>query len=514
MRKMNRLAALLAVLVMSTTMASTAFADESVAVEAPAATTGTITVQNAVNGETYTLYKIFDATTDTNDNTAVSYTIPEGVNYVDKEFNGLFETRSNGDKTYVIGLKSGKTNNDLVKWLNKNGSKGVRVKEVTKANGTAVTFADLKYGYYYIHSSLANAEGLAMAVTLQASDVMAQEKNVESGWGDQGGKTIATEDGDVTFSIGENIPYKVTYEKAYNFYVEDDNGTKKAHKIYNYVLEDTMPAAVTLDADSFVVKVNDQDVKTDAITGNEYSYSSSTDANGNLKFKLTIPWAKTDNATEDDFYYHDAPAKIVVTYNGVLNSAVETGSTKNDKNTNKAIMYYNTTTKSGEEKDAPVYSGQIKITKVDGSIKTDDGTYTKKLKGATFVVKRGTEYLKYTDNEGTDDAFGTTTNIKDATKYVTNDAGEVVIRGLKQGTYKLVEIQAPDGYNVLKDDVEVNLTYGNVDGQDTLVVAPVVKNFHGIQLPSTGGMGTTVFAIVGLLVMAGAAVTLIIKKRA
>lgn len=510
MRKMNRLAALLAVLVMSTTMASTAFADGSAAVEEPAATTGTITVQNAVNDKTYTLYKIFDATTDTNDKTAVSYTIPADVKYVDEKFNSLFETRSNGDKTYVIGLQSGKTNNDLVKWLNENGSKGVRVKEVRKTKGTAVTFEDLKYGYYYIHSDLPNAQGLAMAVTLNSLNVMAQEKNEQSGWGENGGKTVNIVGTDMTFNIGDTIPYKVTYEKAYNFYVDEN---KKAQKIYNYVLEDTMPAAVTLDENSFVVTVNGTNVQKKQDGANDNGYSFSVDANDNKKFTLTIPWAKTGNAANDDFYYHDAPARIVVTYNGVLNSNVVTGSGEKN-NINKASMYYNNSINGGEEKHASVYSGQIKITKVDGSTKTNDGTYTKKLKGATFVVKRGAEYLKYTDNAGTDYAFGTTTNIKDATKYVTNDDGEVVIRGLKQGTYKLVEIQAPDGYNVLNEDVEVNLAYGNGDGQDTLVVAPVVENFKGAQLPSTGGMGTTVFAIVGLLVMAGAAVTLIVKKRA
>ena len=505
MRKMNRLAALLAVLVMSTTMASTAFADGPAAVvEAPAATKGTITVQNAVNNKSYTLYKIFDATTDTKDNTAVSYTIPNDVTYVDAEFNSLFETRSNGDKTYVIGLKSGKTNNDLVNWLNINGVKGVHLKEMTKAMGTAVTFSNLDYGYYYIHSNLPNTQGLAMAVTLKSSNVMAQEKNEQSGWGDNGGKTVNIDGTDMTFNIGDTIPYKVTYEKAYNFYVDKD---KKAQKIFNYVLEDTMPAAVTLNKGSFKVTVNGTVVpkKQDGVNDNGYSFS--VDAADNKKFKLTIPWAETDNAANDDFYYHDAPAEIVVTYNGVLNSNVVTGS--DDNNINKASMYYNTSIKGGEDKKAPIYSGAIQITKVDGDSK--DG---KKLAGATFVVKNGDNYLKYIDNPGTDDAYLPTKNVKEATKYVTDKDGKVIIPGLKQGTYKLVEIQAPDGYNVLKEDVTVTLAYGKNDGQDTLVVAKVVENFKGIQLPSTGGMGTTVFAIVGLLVMAGAAVTLIVKKRA
>ena len=67
---------------------------------------------------------------------------------------------------------------------------------------------------------------------------------------------------------------------------------------------------------------------------------------------------------------------------------------------------------------------------------------------------------------------------------------------------------------MLNGTESVTLTFDPNSKQNTLVVAPVVENFKGVQLPSTGGMGTTVFAIVGLLVMAGAAVTLIVKKRA
>ena len=513
MRKMNRLAALLAVLVMSTTMASTAFAEDPVTAEASVASTGTITVQNTVKGATYTLYKIFDATTN---GTSVSYTVPEGTS---EEFytaiDTIFEIRSQGGKKYVVGLKEGKTNADLFKWLKTNGIQG-KNKGSNECTGSNVTFGNLEYGYYYIHSSLANSDnGLAMAVTLQSPNVKAQEKNVDSGWGEHGGKTIATSDGEVTFRIGETIPYKVTYENAYNFHVVDEkNGTKKAHKIYQYVLEDTMPAAVTLNENSFVVTVNNHDVmKDDEITENNYTYSLETDANGNKKFRLTIPWAKTTEEANDDFFYHDAPAEIVVTYSGVLNSKVVTGSNKHEENTNKASMYYNNNIKSGDDKDAPIYSGEIKITKVDGGSKQVDGTYETKLPGATFVVKSGNNYLKYED-----DAYSTTTNVNEATRYVTDGKGEVIIRGLKQGTYELVEIQAPAGYNVLNGTQSVTLEFDReFNGEstsDTLVFAPVVENFKGIQLPSTGGMGTVAFAVAGLIVMAGAAVTLIIKKRA
>lgn len=89
-------------------------------------------------------------------------------------------------------------------------------------------------------------------------------------------------------------------------------------------------------------------------------------------------------------------------------------------------------------------------------------------------------------------------------------SGEATIDGLKNGTYYLVEDVAPKGYNKLTEKVEVSITGNEEDGYKNAVV----YNNAGIKLPSTGGMGTTVFAIVGLLVMAGAAVTLIVKKRA
>ena len=97
-----------------------------------------------------------------------------------------------------------------------------------------------------------------------------------------------------------------------------------------------------------------------------------------------------------------------------------------------------------------------------------------------------------------------------ATILAGQTSGEATIDGLKDGTYYLVEDVAPKGYNKLTENVEVIIAGDETDGYEHAVV----YNKAGIKLPSTGGMGTTVFAIVGLLVMAGAAVTLIVKKRA
>ena len=509
MRKMNRLAALLAILMMSSTMAATTYADEPAATTA-ATGTGSITVQNAVKGATYTAYRIFDATANGD---AVSYTIPDG-----KTYSGLdtyFTKSTNGGKTYVQLNSADEAG--LFNWLKGLTGSAINAGEVTCADGKDITFSNLPYGYYYIKSSLDTGSGLATAITLNDSNVKAQEKNVVPGWGD-GTKTVATADGDDTFSIGETIPYKVSFEEAYNFYIETVEGKSTAHKIYNYILEDTMPAAVTLEKNSFKVTVNDVDINADASEDNNSSVSFD---DTNHKFTVTIPWAATTDAEKDDFFYHDAPAKIVVTYNGVLTSTANLGSVMDQKNNNKAEFKYNDEISTGE-KEKEVYSGKITIDKVEA---VKPGETPKKLEGAKFVVidkaskdTEGVKYLKYdaTANDGKG-AFSwlEKKDAAQATVYTTDVNGAAEISGLAAGTYYLLEIEAPQGYNVLTDAQPVTLTKGVDDDKvDHLLMTAQVANNKGTILPSTGGMGTVAFAVVGLIVMAGAAITLIIKKRA
>ena len=508
MRKMNRLAALLAILMMSSTMAATTYADEPASATATTGT-GSITVQNAVKDATYTAYRIFDTTANGD---AVSYTIPDGKTYTDIE--KYFTLSTNGGKTYVQ-LIDNVDNAALFNWLKGLTGSAINAGEKMCGDGKDITFSNLPYGYYYIKSSLDNGTGLATAITLKDSNVKAQEKNVVPGWGD-GTKTVATADGDDTFSIGETIPYKVTFEKAYNFYIETTEGKSTAHKIYNYILEDTMPSAVTLEKNSFKVTVNGVDINTDASEDNNSDVSFDDD---NHMFTVTIPWAATNNADNDDFFYHDAPAEIVVTYNGVLTSTANLGSVKDQKNNNKAEFKYNDEISTGT-KEKEVYSGKITIDKVDAS------DTTKKLEGAKFVVidkvdkdgkaDTGAKYLKYDETaNGGKGAFSWKDSLGEATVYTTDKNGAVKISGLAAGTYYLLETEAPKGYNVLTAAQAVTLTKSvDTEKGDLLLVTSQVANNQGVELPSTGGMGTVAFAVVGLIVMAGAAVTLIIKKRA
>lgn len=503
---MNRLAALLAILMMSSTMAATTYADEPAATEATTGK-GSITVQNTVKDATYTVYKIFDATV--NDK-AVSYTLPDGATYegIDK----FFDLSTNGGKTYVQ-LKSGVDKAALFNWLK---DKGTKVGETQNGTGSNLKFGGLDYGYYYIKSSVEG--GAATMISSATPEAFVQEKNGEPSWGD-GSKTTDTD----TYSIGDTITYTVEYKNALNFYTTGNkDGTSTAHKIYQYVLDDTMPTAVTLktELENFKVWVNDNAVKVD--NKNDGDSDAVVTINGN-NFKVTIPWAETHDqktdGTKEDFYYEDVPATIKVTYQGVLTDDATLGSTiseEDQKNINRAKINPNETTADTGKKQE-VYSGEITIHKVDANEKT------KKLEGAKFVVidkaskdAEGVKYLKYveTANEGKG-AFSWKDSLGEATVYTTDKNGAVKISGLAARTYYLLEIEAPEGYNVLTAPYEVTLTKGVDDKKvDHLLATPEVANNKGALLPSTGGMGTVAFAMVGLIVMAGAAVTLIIKKRA
>lgn len=100
------------------------------------------------------------------------------------------------------------------------------------------------------------------------------------------------------------------------------------------------------------------------------------------------------------------------------------------------------------------------------------------------------------------------------TEVTTGDDGQANFYGLKAGTYYLEEIKAPEGYNILKDRVEIVVSEDTtvfVEGEETADIT--IVNTKGFTLPTTGGMGTTIFTIGGVILMAGAAVLIIRMNR-
>ena len=174
--------------------------------------------------------------------------------------------------------------------------------------------------------------------------------------------------------------------------------------------------------------------------------------------------------------------------------------------------------------------------KFDGTNQTGENPDTsKKLKDAKFVLYRkvttdGKEKVEYYYWNETDKKVDWVDNVNKASVVTTNDKGAATFNGLAAGTYYLKETKAPDGYNTQKEDakVEIKAVY-NTDGtlkadadgcklkQDAegkhYYQVESIANKAGAVLPSTGGIGTTIFYVLGSILVLGAAVLLIAKKR-
>ena len=145
------------------------------------------------------------------------------------------------------------------------------------------------------------------------------------------------------------------------------------------------------------------------------------------------------------------------------------------------------------------------------------------LAGAEFILYKGNEenrdYAQVTEGKLT----GWTKKKAEATKLVSGDDGMIAVEGLDADTYYLEETKAPSGYNKLAGPVTVVISHAvtaegahmtNTLEQDATVVEKVeIENKSGTLLPSTGGIGTTIFYVLGSILVIGAVVLLIAKKR-
>lgn len=214
----------------------------------------------------------------------------------------------------------------------------------------------------------------------------------------------------------------------------------------------------------------------------------------------------TFTLTFKDSYVADKVGEaIVVTYNATLNDkAVVTG------NKNKATLGYGTN--KTVESETTTYTYEFDLVKVDGATK-------KLLNGAEFKLydaENGGSVIKVVPvADGYRVANGDETGAVDTIKV----NGKVHISGLDKTTYWLEETKAPDGYNMLTERKPVSLTNGSNNTTLTSNTwseadhGVAVENNAGTVLPSTGGMGTTLFYVVGGGLMVAAVVLLVTKKR-
>lgn len=529
MKSMKKLVTLLLSLVMLCALAMPAMAAD--------ATTYSITI-NGAKGHKYTAYQVFDGAYYQGDGTNQTTNGTEYLSDVkwgkdvdgDKILEELhknallkasFEGKTSAeDVAYVLqgyGNKS-KELDEFARIVGKNLKTGATGKSSAVVGDDKKAKIDgLTAGYYFVKDTGTIGTGeiatkfLVKVVGNATVDIKADAPTIEKKIVDNNVDTNHT-----SANIGDQVEFKLTAKvpDMANF------------DTYTFTISDTLSKGLTFDKASVVVKIGE----TTLVANNNYTLTEPANPDADNTFKIDFTKEQLGDNVK-----HTTGATIVVTYKATLNSNALT----TDKETNTAKLEYSNNPSSSTDKgtittpDVPtyIYNFNIDVDKYDG---TDGTTNTdKKLKDAVFVLykKDGTDkkYYKWNKDskkvEWVSEADKTT-----ATPKTTDEKGKATFEGLKEGIYYLEETTAPKGYNTLKEPVEVKIEARyNANGTlDTTAANCKIKqhtaNSHyyqvqsiankaGAVLPSTGGIGTTIFYVLGSILALGAAVLLIAKKR-
>lgn len=295
--------------------------------------------------------------------------------------------------------------------------------------------------------------------------------------------------GSNTAAIGDVVNYQITFN-ATNFETND----KLTKAITQYEVEDT-PTALDIDAFSVDVKVGNTTLET-----SKYTVNKATDTG---KLTITIPW-QTDNGDGTYNALYDSPSLVTITY-----SATVTGEAI-DYATNAAKVKYNDEELNGGTTTTETYYFDI----------VKDNDKDEVLIGAEFklydAATGGNEIPVVKISDGV-------YRVAEATETgVAIEAGKARIQGLDgTKTYYLEETTAPVGYNILTSRVEVAINNNDnpatvENDQDvTKYVSGGVEivNQRGAELPSTGGIGTTIFYVISAILVIGAGIVLVTRRR-
>lgn len=510
MKHIKKLASLLLALVMVLSLAVTAFADEP--------TTYSITINNSTAGHTYEAYQIFTGDLATNEagNKVLSNIVwGSGVSEAGQTALGDAAAKAETLKTEADAKAFAKA---VAPYL-------------TTAAGSANTVTDGKYvisglaaGYYLVKDQDGSLTGdndsyteyiiqvVGNVTATPKSSVPTVEKKVAD-TNDSTGVTSGWQDS-ADYDIGDSIPFQLKATLANNV---------SSYTTYKVVFHDTLSKGLTYN--------NDAKVYIDGTETNGFTVAATVNADGTTTLTVSC----------DDVKALDAGNSSVITveYTAKLNENAVLGSAGNPNEV--YLEYSNNPNKSehgnNETGETPkdvviVFTYKTIINKVDSE--------NKPLTGAAFKLEK---LIK-----GKDGAADTWTTVKEFT--VDETTTSFTFSGLDDGQYKLTETKTPAGYNTIdpiyfvieathdvtadaptlntlnayltdangnkqtemQDGESVNIDLGTVDLTAGSITTTVV-NKSGAQLPETGGIGTTLFYVLGGVLVLAAVVLLVTKKR-
>ncbi len=505
MKKMKKLASIILATIMVLAMAMPVGA----AGERDEAEKGTITITNPVKGHTYTIYKLLELesyntttgtysykVTDTKWKTFLAgYKIGEGesaknIFSIDAQNYVTIQNEMNDDETAAFAeaaLAYAKANSIT------NAGTATYEKEDTTPD-KKIEFSGLGLGYYLVDSTLGTL--CALNTTNPAADIT--EKNEEptlvkkveedSKPGEWGDKADA--------DIGQKVNFQVTI--------------KAKEGAQNYTMHDKMGKGLLFDKESVVVTLK-SGTSSETVAASAYKVNTDFGVQVPCTFHVEFNQAFCDTLKDGD--------EIVVTYSAV----VQPEAYVTDEGKNTAHLAYG---ENGEFTTTPDVV-EVKVYQIPIFKYYKDGTTEAGLAGAKFTLSKnsdGTEPIKFTKvtTESGIAVYRVDPN-GDVTEITTEEGGKFIFRGLDADTYYLTETEAPAGYNKLSgpvkitvaagEDGEAVITYGdgNVAADPNLGVK--VLNQSGSLLPTTGGIGTTIFYVLGGILVTAAIVLLVTRKR-
>ena len=469
MKSIRKILVLVFALTLVFALSATAFAatvTKADGVDGPASITvqlPTLPETGYTANNTYTIYKVFDANL-AESGDGITYTLtgshttaPDG-----------FEINNSGNVTYVGTSTDGTLSDADIAAIKAYVTDADIVATVTTtADDTSFTVDGLPYGYYYIDTTT----GTLITVDTTHPNAVVNDKN-EIPPVDKKitGATSMDEDGlKALAQVGTPVTYTAT--------IEVQNGAE------NYVFHDKMTAGLSYN-DDMVVNVGGTNVDASAAT-----------------FSIGQEGEDTVTVTFDNDYIASLAdgTKITFTYTATITEDAVTRVP--EKNTCYLTYGDINNPNSTPVKETETYNAIINVLKKDDK--------DQPLKGAGFVLKNSED--KYYTYDGTEITW--VDSIDDADEHFSGDDGVVpAFTGLANGTYTLVEKTVPDGYNKT-DDATFTIAEHDYTVENLEQSATVVNN-EGPEMPSTGGIGTTVFYVVGAVLVVGAAIVLIARRRA
>lgn len=499
MKLIKKIAAIMFAFMMVVSMSCNVKADEGTS----STTKGTITISNAIPGQTYKIYKILDLE---------SYS----TNVVKGEEKGNFAYKPSSEWANFIKGENVKDkyftfDGEYVSWkenasveefakqailyankknqvITANDTKTVPAASAGQTTST-LTFEVPSLGYYLVDSSvgtLCSLDTTKPAATIQEKNgVPSVDKIITSGG------VVSADGKSNSASIGDTVNFKTT--------ITAQPGAQ------NYVLHDKMNDGLTFN-NTVEVKKGESTVAT------SYYTLKTSDFNDDCTFEIVFGQTFCDDLQKDE--------KITVTYSAVLNKKAKIGNV--DKNMNETWLKYGENNNL-ETTHPTTYTKTFEMNVFKFYEDKNNSNAEKGLPGATFKLTKDSKdannitFVKTYNETATNDVYRVAKTGETVTTITSPKSGKFTIQGLGSGTYFLTETKQPDGYNKLAKPVKVEIKDNGeifVDDSKTANIGDVkVENKSGTVLPSTGGAGTTMIYLVGAVLVLGSGVVLVTKRR-